>query len=528
MSDSRALFFSGGTALNSIISHLKGSLSDITYVLPISDNGGSTAEIVRVTGGPAIGDIRSRLIRLADETTEENRAVQALLQYRLSACAGVGVPHPKHEWLDIVDGSHVLWKGISETYKETIRMFLVHFNTEVMRSQHNHGEMRKLKPFDWSNGSVGNFFFSGARMFFNSLETAIFWFSRVSEIPRKTFIAPAISSNKEINIGAELTDGTCILGQNTISHPGRFTNPNDIQNGGNIVDKEDEGAPLQSPIKRIFYLNEDGHEIFLSANPEVIKKLREERAIVYSMGSLYTSIVPCLILNGVGEAIQENRCNKILVLNGYPDRETLGMKGADYVTAIVNALNRGQTKKALKNGVKDYLTHVIYARDSEISIEKEKFQQWGVHMVEWSTRESFLRKVAASLECLILSRTTREQAMGKNSFIQKLLSNKKSRSNETSPIASPIVSPTTSPIVKRKFMRPVEGAESPTRPSMDTTTERTIRRSSNPTPPLHSDTQLVEFQNICTHFIIICLILAALSAGFELTNTPMLLSSFVF
>lgn len=34
----------------------------------IEDDGGSTMEIVRVLGGPAIGDIRSRLIRLADHS----------------------------------------------------------------------------------------------------------------------------------------------------------------------------------------------------------------------------------------------------------------------------------------------------------------------------------------------------------------------------------------------------------------------------------------------------------------------------
>jgi 2-phospho-L-lactate transferase CofD len=53
-------------------------------VLPVSDDGGSTAEIVRVLGGPAVGDIRSRCLRLADEHNEEARAVKALLGHRLS------------------------------------------------------------------------------------------------------------------------------------------------------------------------------------------------------------------------------------------------------------------------------------------------------------------------------------------------------------------------------------------------------------------------------------------------------------
>jgi hypothetical protein len=43
----------------------------VAYVLPVSDDGGSTAEIVRVLGGPAVGDIRSRCLRLADDSDEE-------------------------------------------------------------------------------------------------------------------------------------------------------------------------------------------------------------------------------------------------------------------------------------------------------------------------------------------------------------------------------------------------------------------------------------------------------------------------
>lgn len=43
----------------------------VSHVLPVSDDGGSTAEIVRVIGGPAVGDIRSRCLRLADDGDAE-------------------------------------------------------------------------------------------------------------------------------------------------------------------------------------------------------------------------------------------------------------------------------------------------------------------------------------------------------------------------------------------------------------------------------------------------------------------------
>ena len=50
---------------------LQSLTTRIAHVLPVSDDGGSTAEIVRVLGGPAVGDIRSRCLRLADDSNEE-------------------------------------------------------------------------------------------------------------------------------------------------------------------------------------------------------------------------------------------------------------------------------------------------------------------------------------------------------------------------------------------------------------------------------------------------------------------------
>jgi len=63
-------------------------------VLPVSDDGGSTAEIVRVLGGPAVGDIRSRCLRLSDESTSEALSVRKLLGHRLP----IDPPEAKLEW----------------------------------------------------------------------------------------------------------------------------------------------------------------------------------------------------------------------------------------------------------------------------------------------------------------------------------------------------------------------------------------------------------------------------------------------
>ena len=57
--------FSGGTAANSIVDIFDGIAKKrqcpLSYVIPISDNGGSSSELIRVFGGPGIGDIRSKI-----------------------------------------------------------------------------------------------------------------------------------------------------------------------------------------------------------------------------------------------------------------------------------------------------------------------------------------------------------------------------------------------------------------------------------------------------------------------------------
>lgn len=81
--------------------------------------------------------------------------MRQLLAHRLCSTSA---SNAKLEWYDIVEGTHPLWDGVSDPYKHTIRAFLVHFHSQILR----HASER----FNFRNGSVGNFFFAGARIFF--------------------------------------------------------------------------------------------------------------------------------------------------------------------------------------------------------------------------------------------------------------------------------------------------------------------------------------------------------------------------
>ena len=93
---SKITILSGGTATNQLVPLFKrlSPNNNISYILPILDNGGSTSEIIRVIGGPAIGDIRSRLTRLIPAPRIIAQIVKFLIIFGCQSC--------KQQWNEIV------------------------------------------------------------------------------------------------------------------------------------------------------------------------------------------------------------------------------------------------------------------------------------------------------------------------------------------------------------------------------------------------------------------------------------------
>jgi len=453
--------FTGGTAFNGIVDELLDLTSRVTHVLPVSDDGGSTAEIVRVLGGPAVGDLRSRCLRLSDESTGEARAVKELLAHRLHATDSAAA---KAEWYRIQEGDHPLWGEISEPYADIIRSFLLYFHSQVTAAK-----VGSDGAFDFVNGSVGNFFFAGARMFFRSMEAAILLYSRVSRIPDESLVVPNIllPDNVRVALGAELVDGSTIRGQNEISHPAPdakffkkdapssaaralatssefwkgviksgalpdFTasefwgglqvskdgheRVRDAIADGNYwsagellksrlydltvrplsvwdMDKaiaQEKYDDLDSPISRVFYLSTEDPTsvaaVYPNVNPTIVRQLERCDGIVYGLGSLYTSIVPSLILQGVGEAVAARKGPKVLILNGGPDRETGNMPASGVVTAVVDALNRAKDpdvsrRRSPAGATSEYVDVVIAPRGGGIPLDVDELYAMGVKRV---------------------------------------------------------------------------------------------------------------------------------------------------
>lgn len=239
---------------------------------------------------------------------------------------------------------------------------------------------------------------------------------------------PAINTNFTYHISVGLSNGDIITGQNSISHPSistaletsRAPEYDETEHHDRIEDANLPGSlptlrkqyitfskadeeELPARIERLWYINPYGQEIRIAANPAVLTALAESQAIIYSIGSLYTSIVPSLVLKGVGHAVSNPSIRyKILILNATIDRET-GPSSApysalDFIAAIAKA---GEASKGCFGLVdtklyKVYVTHVIHLQGPGTPVvDKEALRNVGVEAIRVYGRrnegETFVR-----------------------------------------------------------------------------------------------------------------------------------------
>ena len=88
------------------------------------------------------------------------------------------------------------------------------------------------------------------------------------------------------------------------------------------VEKHGRGPPLAAPITRVLYLSSEGtareHEVWPPPNPALLAQLDAAAAVVYGMGSLYTSICPSLAL----QARRPGPCHLVPALASLENPET--------------------------------------------------------------------------------------------------------------------------------------------------------------------------------------------------------------
>ncbi|MET0118997.1 MAG: GAK system CofD-like protein [Sedimenticola sp.] len=299
----RILFFSGGSALNGLCKTLKNYTHNSTHLVTSFDSGGSSAELRQAFGMPSIGDLRSRLMALADETVLGHPEVYELFTYRFSKDRSNKELRARLEEMAL--GKVELVSSITNPMRRLICNQLGYFMDSMPES------------FDLRGGSIGNLILAGGYLNNHQhLDPIIFLFSKLVNV-QGTVRAIV---NEDLHLGADLGDGSRVIGQHRLTGK--------------------EVTPLNSPIERLFLSR--SRDSYAPATVQLKKKNRKliegAELICYPPGSFYSSLLANLLPEGVGRAVAANDCPKVYIPNLGSDPEQIGMDLEDMVKELLKQL----------------------------------------------------------------------------------------------------------------------------------------------------------------------------------------------
>lgn len=316
------VFISGGSALNKVARLLADSNLSSTHIISVFDNGGSTA-LLRRYCGIAIGDIRNRLVALSEKNNPIAKAVGELFSIRLHGNKPRQLMRRTVEEFAEGNGEYLvgLPSNISAEISEALGTLLA----------------RLPDSFDWREASIGNCILVGKYLQNRDWESTFAWAHRM--VHACGVVLP--TTIESAHLGAYLHNGTTVVGQSRLT---------------------DEARPIRSPIERLILYPTDkssAKTIRVSIYPRSQDELGKARAIIYSWGSFYTSVLSSFLVDGLSEAVLQKSVPKVLLLNPQPDAETLGKTPIDLVRELNLYAQRnksGVTGKAV--------SHVLALRSS--------------------------------------------------------------------------------------------------------------------------------------------------------------------
>ena len=166
----------------------------------------------------------------------------------------------------------------------------------------------RFKEGSLNGHSFGNLFIMAMAEITGDFEHAIRESGRVLAVRGQ--IVP--STLRDVTLMAEMADGQTRVGESQIPHP----------NG------DGEGA-VATAIKRVFLQPEP------TINPEAEEAILNAEMIIVGPGSLYTSILPNLVVDGMAEALKASPAIKVFVCNvATQPGETDSFRVSDHLKAI--------------------------------------------------------------------------------------------------------------------------------------------------------------------------------------------------
>jgi len=241
----------GGTGLSTLLRGLKGHTDNLTAVVTVFDDGGSSGRLRRELGILPPGDIRDCLVALA----ESEPLMTRLFEYRFQGGALEG-------------------------------------------------------------HAFGNLFIASLTGVTGDLESAVKETSKVLNIRGRVLPSAA----QDVVLWAEFTDGTTVEGESQITR-------------------------ARKRIRRVGLKPAD-----VAPLPEVLQAIADADLIVLGPGSLYTSVIPNLLVGGVAAAIRASRALRVYVCNVMTQPgETDGFSASDHVRAVRDLVGPDVMTHALVN-----------------------------------------------------------------------------------------------------------------------------------------------------------------------------------
>lgn len=262
----RVVAIGGGHGLSALLRGLKQHTSNITAIVTVADDGGSSGRLRRELGVLPPGDFRMCIAALASEDS----LVAQLFQYRFGSGEGL------------------------------------------------------------SGHSFGNLFIAALAELTGSFEKALLESSKV--LVTRGRIVP--STLKDVTLCAELREPA-------IEQAGSPINGN----APALVRGESSIGKAGYPIERVWLEPNDP-----PAYPEAVRAILEADLIVMGPGSLFTSVMPNLLVPGIAQALKQAKALRVYVANVATERgETDGFSLSDHVAAIERHIGRGLIDVVIAN-----------------------------------------------------------------------------------------------------------------------------------------------------------------------------------
>jgi uncharacterized cofD-like protein len=172
---------------------------------------------------------------------------------------------------------------------------------------------------------------------------------------------------------------------------------------GQIIKGEAKIAEERGQIEEILLFPPD-----IDSNPEALKAIKEAEIIVIGPGSLYTSLMPNLLIKGMTEAIEASKAIKIYVCNVMTQAgETDNYSVSDHLEAIYRHTKHKFLDYVLVNTTPAPFTLARkYAQEHafQVALEEKKIREMGLKITKanlMSTRD-FLRHEPGKLARAIM------------------------------------------------------------------------------------------------------------------------------